>query len=49
MNLTENKGIDLYWDNVGGKILDIALIVAKPKARIVVCGRLSAFSEKYSI
>ncbi len=34
-------GIDLYFDNVGGEILDAVLALINVKARIVVCGTLS--------
>lgn len=30
--------IDVFFDNVGGKILDLALSRAKPRARFVLCG-----------
>jgi len=38
-------GMDIYWDNVGGEILDGALEATKPGSRIVVCGRLSDFAS----
>jgi NADPH-dependent curcumin reductase CurA len=31
-------GIDVFFDTVGGKILDLALSRAKPRARFVICG-----------
>jgi NADPH-dependent curcumin reductase len=34
-------GIDLYFDNVGGQILDAALAHLRPGARVVLCGRIS--------
>ena len=34
-------GIDLYFDNVGGATLDAALFHLRPKARVVLCGRIS--------
>jgi len=39
-----NSNMDIYWDNVGGEILDGALEVTKPGSRVVVCGRLSDFA-----
>src|SRR5262245_20329601 len=34
-------GIDLYFDNVGGPTLDAALEHLRPRARVVLCGRIS--------
>jgi NADPH-dependent curcumin reductase CurA len=34
-------GIDLYFDNVGGPILDAALLHLREGARVVLCGRIS--------
>jgi NADPH-dependent curcumin reductase CurA len=34
-------GIDLYFDNVGGPILEAALDHVRPGARVVLCGRIS--------
>ena len=36
------KGIDVYFDNVGGKILEIALAAIAQNARIVMCGGISS-------
>lgn len=33
--------IDVFYDNVGGEILDLALTRAKPHARFVMCGAVS--------
>lgn len=38
--------IDVYFDNVGGEILDLALSRAKPFARFVQCGAISAYNDK---
>jgi len=38
-------GIDVYFDNVGGEILDAALMNINQHARIVFCGRISAQNE----
>ncbi len=38
------KGIDVYFDNVGGEILDAALTRINRKARIVVCGAISQYN-----
>ncbi len=34
-------GVDIYFDNVGGEILDAALTHIRQKGRVVVCGRIS--------
>jgi NADPH-dependent curcumin reductase CurA len=39
------KGIDVYFDNVGGEILDAALANLAQRARIVQCGGISAYNE----
>ncbi len=39
-------GIDVYFDNVGGKILDIALTKLRRYARIVCCGRISQYEDR---
>ncbi|ODA79329.1 hypothetical protein RJ55_04922 [Drechmeria coniospora] len=36
--------IDVYWDNVGGDILDLALSRAKEHARFVECGMISQYN-----
>ncbi|KAK7718463.1 hypothetical protein SLS64_002418 [Diaporthe eres] len=36
--------IDLYWDNVGGEILDLALGQAKLRGRIVKCGSIGEYN-----
>ncbi len=38
------KGIDVYFDNVGGEILDAALARINRKARIVICGAISQYN-----
>ncbi len=43
------KGIDVYFDNVGGEILDVALAQIRPKARIVICGAISQYNNKTAI
>lgn len=39
------NGIDVYFDNVGGDILDSALIFINKYARIVICGAISQYNE----
>jgi len=37
-------GVDVYFDNVGGKTLDAALRHINDKARIVICGMISEYN-----
>jgi NADPH-dependent curcumin reductase CurA len=39
------KGVDVYFDNVGGEILDIALTQLARNARIVICGAISQYNS----
>ena len=39
------KGVDVYFDNVGGEILDIVLTQLAMHARIVICGAISQYNE----
>ncbi len=39
------KGIDVYFDNVGGDILDAALACLRRHARIVICGAISQYNS----
>lgn len=39
------KGIDVYFDNVGGDILDAALTQLARDARIVICGAISQYNN----
>jgi len=43
------KGIDVYFDNVGGDILDIALTRLRMHARIVICGAISQYNNKLAV
>ncbi len=38
------KGIDIYFDNVGGEHLEVAIDVARPFARFVECGMISGYN-----
>ncbi|MFE3024062.1 NADP-dependent oxidoreductase [Nocardia tengchongensis] len=40
------KGIDIYFDNVGGDILDAALANLRRGARIVLCGAVAAYNDE---
>jgi NADPH-dependent curcumin reductase len=39
------KGIDVYFDNVGGEILDAALAHLARHARVVICGAISQYNS----
>ena len=39
-------GIDVYFDNVGGKHLDAAVGQMRPLGRIPICGMISAYNNK---
>ena len=39
------KGIDVYFDNVGGVILDVALAFLRRNARIAICGAISQYNS----
>ena len=38
------KGIDVYFDNVGGALLDAALARLARRARVVICGAISQYN-----
>lgn len=43
------KGIDVYFDNVGGEILDHALARLRRNARVVICGAISQYNNEEAI
>ena len=40
------KGIDVYFDNVGGEILDACLAQLALRARVVCCGAISSYTDR---
>lgn len=43
------KGVDVYFDNVGGDILDAVLSRLALKARVVICGAISQYNNKEAV
>ena len=39
------QGVDVYFDNVGGEILDAVLARIRRRARIVICGAVSQYNS----
>ena len=44
-----SEGIDIFFDNVGGEILDAALDNIRDRARVVICGAISQYSHHDSV
>lgn len=38
------NGVDVYFDNVGGEMLDTVLAQLRRKARVVICGAISVYN-----
>ncbi|KAJ7117563.1 hypothetical protein C8R44DRAFT_673936 [Mycena epipterygia] len=45
--------LDLYWDNVGGETVELAIEYSRLRARLIMCGSISEYSvapeERYGI
>lgn len=39
------KGVDVYYDNVGGPVLDAVLLHMNPFSRIPLCGQISGYDD----
>jgi NADPH-dependent curcumin reductase CurA len=42
------NGIDVFFDNVGGELLDLVLDRIAERARVVICGAISQYSDTMS-
>jgi NADPH-dependent curcumin reductase len=42
--VTEGKGVNVFWDNVGGTILEAGLANLAMHARVVLCGAISNYN-----
>lgn len=43
------NGVDIFYDNVGGETLDIALLNLARGARVVICGAISQYNDMGNI
>jgi NADPH-dependent curcumin reductase len=43
------QGIDVYFDNVGGEMLDTALNHIRERARVVICGAISQYDDNENV
>lgn len=53
LQIAAPKGIDIFWDNVGGELLDLILTKFNKFGRAIVCGAISQYSadgaERYGL
>lgn len=43
------EGVDIYFDNVGGAVLDAALMNIRDRARIVFCGAIASYNSTEAV
>ena len=43
------EGIDVFFDNVGGEVLDIALDNIRERGRVVICGAISQYNDQQHV
>jgi len=43
------NGVDVYFDNVGGEVLDATLMTLNKNARIVFCGAISSYNSQQPV
>jgi NADPH-dependent curcumin reductase CurA len=46
LNLAALNGIDVYFDNVGGEMLEAALSALRVHGRIIACGGISGYNAE---
>lgn len=46
LSLAAPQGIDVYFDNVGGRQLEAALAALRQQGRIIACGAISLYNEQ---
>lgn len=49
LKIHAKNGIDIFFDNVGGEILDVALDNLNERARVIICGAISQYSQHDSV
>jgi len=43
------EGVDVYFDNVGGELLDVLLDQIRERARVVICGAISQYQDMNNV